>query len=455
MKDLVSSSDMAKFLSLFLITVLLSGSVLVAVYSDSFQSEAANGNTFTVPYTDSNGNQFTVTFKILSESDNGADNKVQIGNGLSVATSINYFVNIAIDSVVKNCSGTPYKVVQVGEYAFYNTSVKSIVLPDSIISIGAYAFQSCYNLTSLDLSGTAVTSIGDCAFQNCTALTAVSVFNSLSIGSDVFCGCGNLSEVFVTDATSTDAKTVLKTYFSNNVWSFGGTSTVTMLIVDSISCKDQIGICMDYPKYKLVYYDVNNEKCALYEYTLIYGDNGTRSTTGWEISNNKVVVFDPQTTSASVSVTVLDNSGTVTFPTVYHKGEGPIGWYSKPSGGTEYYASTEFKTSTVVYAHWPEDPEFEFCRVLYLGTVCVDCSNSTTVSYDAGSTYNGYNIYGVVNPVDVTVSLNENTTIDLRIDPNGISGSFFLIIELYDQNGNTCYCYLNVTILSGAYFVVP
>ncbi|MDD3233210.1 MAG: leucine-rich repeat domain-containing protein, partial [Candidatus Methanomethylophilus sp.] len=350
-------------------------------------------------------------------------------------------------------SGTA--VTSIGDCAFQNSAIQYVEMPSSLNNIGAYAFQSCYNLTSLDLSGTAVTSIGDCAFQNCTALTAVSVFNSLSIGSDVFCGCGNLSEVFVTDATSTDAKTVLKTYFSNNVWSFGGTSTVTMLIVDSISCKDQIGICMDYPKYKLVYYDVNNEKCALYEYTLIYGDNGTRSTTGWEISNNKVVVFDPQTTSASVSVTVLDNSGTVTFPTVYHKGEGPIGWYSKPSGGTEYYASTEFKTSTVVYAHWPEDPEFEFCRVLYLGTVCVDCSNSTTVSYDAGSTYNGYNIYGVVNPVDVTVSLNENTTIDLRIDPNGISGSFFLIIELYDQNGNTCYCYLNVTILSGAYFVVP
>lgn len=48
----------------------------------------------------------------------------------------------------------------------------SITLPDSLTSIGDYAFKYCYSLTSITLSGS-VTTIGDDAFSGCKRLTLI------------------------------------------------------------------------------------------------------------------------------------------------------------------------------------------------------------------------------------------------------------------------------------------
>ena len=46
------------------------------------------------------------------------------------------------------------------------------VIPDSVTSIGDYAFYYCDSLTSVVIPDS-VTSIGDYAFYNCTSLTSV------------------------------------------------------------------------------------------------------------------------------------------------------------------------------------------------------------------------------------------------------------------------------------------
>ena len=76
-----------------------------------------------------------------------------------------------------------------------NASVTSVNIPDSVTSIGEFAFYGCTGLTSVSIPNS-VTSIGEFAFANCTGLTSVSIPNSVtSIGRSVFYGCTGLTSV--------------------------------------------------------------------------------------------------------------------------------------------------------------------------------------------------------------------------------------------------------------------
>ena len=63
----------------------------------------------------------------------------------------------------------PNSVTSIGDYAFYNTNFTSFTIPDSVTSIGQNAFYYCRSLTSCTI-GSGVTSIGRMAFSSAPAV---------------------------------------------------------------------------------------------------------------------------------------------------------------------------------------------------------------------------------------------------------------------------------------------
>ena len=80
-----------------------------------------------------------------------------------------------------------YPVTRIEAEAFaYNLDVKSIILPDTIISIGNKAFASCWNLESVEIK-TGVVSIGDEAFSGAGMLGVYIPASVTYLGKKVFC----------------------------------------------------------------------------------------------------------------------------------------------------------------------------------------------------------------------------------------------------------------------------
>jgi hypothetical protein len=90
-------------------------------------------------------------------------------------------------------------VTSVGDWAFsyfYASGITSVTIPDSVITIGNYAFYYA-DLTSVEI-GTNVTGIGTSAFAYCSGLPNIRIPPSVAaIGSFAFGGCANLTAITV------------------------------------------------------------------------------------------------------------------------------------------------------------------------------------------------------------------------------------------------------------------
>ena len=97
----------------------------------------------------------------------------------------------------------PNSVTSIGSYAFYYCSgLTSITIPNSVTSIGNNAFDGCSGLTSVTIPNS-VTSIGEYAFQNCSGLTSITIPNSVtSIGYSAFYGCSGLTSIEIPNSVT-------------------------------------------------------------------------------------------------------------------------------------------------------------------------------------------------------------------------------------------------------------
>uniref|UniRef100_A0A6C0F6Q2 Uncharacterized protein n=1 Tax=viral metagenome TaxID=1070528 RepID=A0A6C0F6Q2_9ZZZZ len=89
------------------------------------------------------------------------------------------------------------QVTVIGAYAFANSALESIVIPDSIITIEHAAFNGCSKLASVTIPSS-VTSIGSNAFGGCSSLVSVAIPSSVTwIGLGAFEVCSSLASVTI------------------------------------------------------------------------------------------------------------------------------------------------------------------------------------------------------------------------------------------------------------------
>lgn len=95
--------------------------------------------------------------------------------------------------------GITYMVTAVSDDAFSGmTSLKEVILPATIISIGERAFYGCSSLSSVTLPATGLTSIGASAFEDCSSLRSVVIPSTIGTISDsLFKGCINLDDLII------------------------------------------------------------------------------------------------------------------------------------------------------------------------------------------------------------------------------------------------------------------
>ena len=153
---------------------------------------------------------------------------IVIGKGVtSIGTeafrSCETLVSITVDSTNTAYSSDEYGVLfnknktELIQYPTGNNRTNYII-PDSVISIGDYAFSFCKNLTNITIP-TSVISIEKWAFGHCDNLINITIpDNVTSIGEQVFYDCDSLTSVIVGNGVT-----------SIDVWSFGNCKKLTSI----------------------------------------------------------------------------------------------------------------------------------------------------------------------------------------------------------------------------------
>ena len=128
----------------------------------------------------------------------------------------------------------PDSITSIGDYAFLGcSSLTSVTIPDSVTNIGEWAFSGCSSLTSVTIPDS-VTSIGDSAFYNCSSLTSVTIPDGVtSIEGSAFSGCSSLTSVTIPDSVTSIGESAF----------FDCSSLTSVTIPDSVTSIGSYAFC--------------------------------------------------------------------------------------------------------------------------------------------------------------------------------------------------------------------
>lgn len=186
-----------------------------------------------------------------------AQNFVDNGINYSIIDLVNFYVEVSDNQSVNGSVVIPssvvdnsqsYTVTSIKNDAFLNAGITSVVIPNTVVTIGNYAFSNCASLLSV-IMGNSVTTLGEgaflkCAllssviipdtvttiekdtFAECTNLISISIGNMVvSIGKGAFFKCENLSSVVIPDSVITISDEVFYECLALSSVSFGNSVT--------------------------------------------------------------------------------------------------------------------------------------------------------------------------------------------------------------------------------------
>ncbi len=145
---------------------------------------------------------------------------IVVENGNSVYDSrndCNAIIETATNTLIVGCQSTiiPNSVTSIGEFAFSGCSgLTSVTIPNSVTSIGEFAFSGCSGLTSVTIPNSVI-SIGRWAFGFCSSLTSVTIEAETppTLGSGAFDNTNNCP-IYVSCGTLEAYKTAWSGYKS-------------------------------------------------------------------------------------------------------------------------------------------------------------------------------------------------------------------------------------------------
>ncbi len=147
----------------------------------------------------------------LGSYDNPCKVLVSTSNKESVSLEINSKTNIIAPRVFENC-----------------ISLVNVLIPDSVITIGSYAFSGCSSLEIVSISESSQLEIIDSfAFNECVSLASIKVPDNVrTIGSYAFSGCSSLETVSIRESSQLQ---LIDSYSFNEC-----TGLINMLIPENV-----------------------------------------------------------------------------------------------------------------------------------------------------------------------------------------------------------------------------
>ncbi|MCL2215121.1 MAG: leucine-rich repeat domain-containing protein [Treponema sp.] len=140
-----------------------------------------------------------------------------IGSG--VFSGCSGLISINVDAANPNYSsqdGILYNKAKTGIIHVPRVIGGNVTIPAGVTEIGSSAFENCTGLTSVTIPNS-VTSIGGSAFAGCSGLTSVTIGNSVtSIGNNAFYNCSGLTSITIPSSVT-----------SINYQAFSGCSNLT------------------------------------------------------------------------------------------------------------------------------------------------------------------------------------------------------------------------------------
>ncbi|MBR0535424.1 MAG: leucine-rich repeat domain-containing protein [Clostridia bacterium] len=90
----------------------------------------------------------------------------------------------------------------IGANCFAKSQIRSVYIPETVTSIGNYAFEGCIYLTNVSFdSGSAKVNIGSGAFENCLKLERITLPVVTNLGDIAFYNCTSLKYVRLADGS--------------------------------------------------------------------------------------------------------------------------------------------------------------------------------------------------------------------------------------------------------------
>ena len=163
----------------------------------------ANGTVEIAAYIDGNKIAITDTYNNYHTT----DTCFTFNNGTITNYDANCEKDVVIPSMINNI-----QVTSIANNAFKGKQLKSVVIPDTVTSIGMRAFYSCGNLISINLPNS-ITCIERETFYHCNRLRSVTIPNSVkTIASIAFQYCWELKELTI----GSGVESIGENAFNNN-----------------------------------------------------------------------------------------------------------------------------------------------------------------------------------------------------------------------------------------------